>query len=94
MHVPWQMEAYLAFLASLGLAQLGHETTPALAQLGFSALLFYALSALPYHRTGPYVSAVLGLAGLAVSGAPALSLMFGLGGACIHADGQTHGCRK
>lgn len=75
----------LAFLASLGLAQLGHETTPALAQLGFSALLFFALSALPYHRTGPYVSSVFGIAGLALSGAPALSLMFGLGGACIHA---------
>lgn len=74
----------LAFLASLGLAQLGHETTPALTQLGFSALLFYALSALPYHRTGPFTSALVGMAGLALSGAPALSLLFGLGGACIH----------
>ena len=75
----------LAFLASLGLAQLGHETTPALAQLGFTALLFYALSALPYHRTGPAISAVIGLAGLSLSGAPAISLLLGLGGACIHA---------
>lgn len=75
----------LAFLATLGLAQLGHETTPALAQLGFTALLFYALSALPYHRTGPYISAMLGLAGLTLSGAPALGLLFGLGGAVIHA---------
>ncbi len=75
----------LAFLACLGLAQLGHETTPALAQLGFSALLFYALCALPYHRTGPLVSALVGMLGLSLSGAPALSLLFGLGGALIHA---------
>lgn len=80
----------LAFLASLGLAQLGHETTPALAQLGFSALLFYALSALPYHRTGPAISAAIGLAGLSLSGAPAISLLLGLGGASIHAlDSRT-----
>lgn len=74
----------LAFLASLGLAQLGHETTPALAQLGFTALLFYALSALPYHRYGPFASAAVGMLGLSLSGAPAVSLLLGLGGACIH----------
>lgn len=74
----------LAFMASLGLAQLSHETTPALAQLGFSALLFYALSALPYHRTAPLFCAGLGMLGMSLSGAPALALMFGVGGACIH----------
>ncbi|WP_296508602.1 hypothetical protein [Rhodoferax sp.] len=74
----------LAFLASLGLAQLAHETTPALAQLGFGALLFYALSALPYHRTGPLVCAAVGMSGMSLSGAPALSLLWGLGGALIH----------
>ena len=75
----------LAFLACLGLARLGHETTPALAQLGFTALLFYALSALPYHRILPGMCAAIGLAGLALSGAPTLALLFGLGGAAIHA---------
>ncbi|MFM2252520.1 MAG: hypothetical protein RJB68_857, partial [Pseudomonadota bacterium] len=74
----------LAFMASLGLAQLSHETTPALAQLGFSALLFYALSALPYHRVAPLFCAGLGMLGMSLSGAPALALMFGVGGACIH----------
>ena len=43
----------LAFIASLGLAQLSHEATPALAQLGFSSLFFYAMAALPYRRHGP-----------------------------------------
>jgi hypothetical protein len=75
----------LAFMASLGLAQLSHETTPALAQLGFSALLFYALGALRYHRVGPLACAGIGMMGMSLSGAPALSLLFGLGGACIHA---------
>ena len=79
----------LAFLACLGLAQLGHETTPALAQLGFAAMLFYALSALPYHRLAPGICATIGLAGLFLSGAPTLALLFGLGGAAIHALDQT-----
>jgi 4-amino-4-deoxy-L-arabinose transferase-like glycosyltransferase len=74
----------LAFIACLGLAQLSHETTPALAQLCFTALLFYALAALPYRSLMPVVGAVLGLAGLALSGAPALAVLFGGGGALIH----------
>ena len=39
----------LALIACLGLAQLSHETTPALAQLGFTALAFYGIAALPYR---------------------------------------------
>jgi 4-amino-4-deoxy-L-arabinose transferase-like glycosyltransferase len=72
--------ALLALLACLGLAQLSHETTPALAQLGFSALLLYALVA-PVHQ-GRTVLAALALAGLALSGAPNIALMLGLG-ACL-----------
>src|SRR5665647_2909206 len=74
----------LAFIACLGLAQLSHETTPALAQLGFTALTFYALAALPYRTVIPAISAVLGLAGLALSGAPTLAILFGFGGSVIH----------
>jgi hypothetical protein len=37
----------LALVACLGLMQLSHETTPALAQLGFTALTFYGLAACP-----------------------------------------------
>jgi 4-amino-4-deoxy-L-arabinose transferase-like glycosyltransferase len=74
----------LAFVASLGLAQLSHETTPALAQLGFSALFFYAMGALPYRRNGPAVAAALGLTGLALSGAPSMAILFGLGSAALH----------
>lgn len=74
----------LALMACLGLAQLSHETTPALAQLCFTALLYYAMSALPHHRGTPSVAAVVGLSGLALSGAPAMAVFFGLGSAVIH----------
>jgi hypothetical protein len=74
----------LAFIACLGLAQLSHETTPALAQLSFTALLFYAIAALPYHRISAAMAAIIGLTGLALSGAPTMALLFGLGSAVIH----------
>lgn len=74
----------LAFIACLGLAQLSHETTPALAQLGFAALFFYAMGALPYRSHGPAVAAALGLTGLSLSGAPSLAILFGLGSAVLH----------
>ncbi|MES1978015.1 MAG: hypothetical protein V4451_08260 [Pseudomonadota bacterium] len=77
----------LALIASLGLAQLSHETTPALAQLGFTALVFYAMAASPYRRAtkvfGPSLGLLVGMTGLALSGAPTLALLFGMGGALV-----------
>lgn len=77
----------LALIASLGLAQLSHETTPALAQLGFTALVFYAMAASPYRRAtkvfGPSLGLFVGMSGLALSGAPTLALLFGMGGALV-----------
>lgn len=77
----------LALIASLGLAQLSHETTPALAQLGFTALVFYAMAASPYRRAtkvfGPSLGLLVGMTGVALSGAPTLALLFGLGGALV-----------
>jgi 4-amino-4-deoxy-L-arabinose transferase-like glycosyltransferase len=77
----------LALIACLGLAQLSHETTPALAQLGFTALAFYAMAASPYRRAtkilGPAFGLLIGLGGLALSGAPTLALLFGVGGALV-----------
>lgn len=74
----------LAFIACLGLAQLAHETTPALTQLCFTALSFFALAALPYRLTTAIFCGVMGLTGLALSGAPTMAILFGAGGACIH----------
>ena len=77
----------LALIATLGLAQFSHETTPALAQLGFTALTFYAMAASPYRRAtkipGPALGLVLGLGGLALSGAPTLALLLGIGGTLV-----------
>ncbi|KQP35313.1 hypothetical protein [Pseudorhodoferax sp. Leaf274] len=80
----------LALIACLGLAQLSHETTPALAQLGCSALAFFGLAALPY-RTGQALAALAaGLVGLALSGAPSVAVLLGLGGAatCLVERGE------
>ncbi|MDB5843949.1 MAG: hypothetical protein JWP79_1259 [Polaromonas sp.] len=77
----------LALIASLGLAQFSHETTPALAQLGFTSLAFYAMASSPYRRAtriaGPALGLLIGLAGLALSGAPTLALLLGVGGAAV-----------
>lgn len=64
----------LALLACLGLAQLAHETTPALAQLGFLALMMFGLAALPArgHRAG--LALLAGALGLALSGAPSIAI--------------------
>ncbi len=86
--------ALLALMACLGLAQLSHETSPALVQLGSFALFFYAMAALPFYRLGPAVAAVLGLLGLALSGAPSLTLLFGLGGATLHFLDRTREARQ
>ena len=74
----------LAFMACLGLAQLGHETTAALAQLGFAGLLFYALATLHYHRRTAILCACAGACGLSLCGAPTLSQLFLGGGMVIH----------
>lgn len=80
----------LALLACLGLAQLSHETTPALTQLFFTALLFFGLANSGRHRLQSGVAVAASLLGLTLSGAPALALWLGLGGAVLcataHAD--------
>ena len=74
----------LALIACLGLAQLSHETTPALAQLGCAALFYYGIGALPYHQWIPSLSIALGLVGMALSGAPAIAALWGAGAGIIH----------
>jgi hypothetical protein len=72
--------AVLALMATLGLLQLGHETTPELAQLAATALFAYALGAAPFRRWQPRAAAVVALLLLAGSGAPTIALVMGLGG--------------
>jgi 4-amino-4-deoxy-L-arabinose transferase-like glycosyltransferase len=75
----------LALIACLGLMQLSHETTPSLAQLGFTALTFYGLAALPYRLPMPTLALAAGLVGLGLSGAPAMASLFAAGGALLQA---------
>jgi len=75
--------ALLALLACLGLAQLSHETTSALSQMCFTAMLFFGLSALPGRRRWSAPATAIGMLGLTLSGAPVLALLLGAGGTLI-----------
>jgi len=68
----------LALISSLGLAQPMHEVTPMLAQFTFVSICFAALASLPFHKAWSLWTWVLGLAGLSLSGAPSLALIFGV----------------
>ena len=69
----------LALIATLGMAQLAHETTPALAQLCFAALAFFGFAAMPFRPRAATAATLIGLPALALSGAPVLALAFGAG---------------
>jgi hypothetical protein len=73
----------LALLATLGLARLSHEATPALAQLSFSTMLFFSLANLAHKRWLALISAAIAIFGLALSAAPVLALILAGGGALI-----------
>lgn len=70
----------LALMASLGLLQLGHETTPELAQLFATTLYLYGLAAAPSRPVRARWAVMLALPLLAGSGAPSMALAAGLGG--------------
>ena len=67
----------LALIATLGLAQLSHETTPALAQLFFVALVFYGFAAIPFRTLYATLALLIGLPGLTLSGGPTMALIYG-----------------
>ncbi|MBS0340789.1 MAG: hypothetical protein JSS56_09695, partial [Proteobacteria bacterium] len=69
----------MALIACLGLAQLGHETTPALTQLFFVASMFYGMAALPYRLRAGALAMVLGVVGMALSGGPSVAMILGSG---------------
>lgn len=75
--------AVLALMASLGLLQLGHETTPELAQLAATALFLYALAAAPFRPMASRLSVLAALPALAGSGAPMMAVAMGVGGTIV-----------
>jgi 4-amino-4-deoxy-L-arabinose transferase-like glycosyltransferase len=75
--------AVLALVASLGLLQLGHETTPELAQLFGVSLFLWSMAAAPYRVWRARLGALLSLMLVAGSGAPAVAVALGLGGTLV-----------
>ena len=87
----------LALIACLGLAQLSHEVTTHLAQLCFATLTFYGVTAIGYRLLLPVTALMVGMAGLVLSAAPSLAVLFGSGAALLHlltADPATGGRRR
>ncbi len=81
--------ALLLLIATLGLLQLGHQTTPELAQLAAVAGLQWALAAAPHRTLGPRLGVLAALPLLAACGAPVLALALGMGALLLcwrHAD--------
>lgn len=68
----------LAVIATLGLLQLGHETTPELLQLTSVGLFLYALAASPYRGLQAKLAMLTALPALVASGAPSMALGLGL----------------
>lgn len=69
----------LALMACLGLAQFSHETSSYLAQLAFGTITLLAAAAMAYHPRLAAALTGIGLLGLALSGAPSLASILGLG---------------
>ncbi len=71
--------ALLVLIATLGLLQLGHQTTPELAQLAAVAGLQWGLAAAPQRGWQARLGVLAALPLLAASGAPALAVALGIG---------------
>ena len=85
--------ALLALIASLGLLQLGHETTPELLQLTGSTLFLYSLAAAAPSPHKARIAALASLTILALSGSPAVALMLGALGSVVCLRSRTPGMR-
>jgi 4-amino-4-deoxy-L-arabinose transferase-like glycosyltransferase len=86
--------ALLALIASLGLLQLGHETTPELVQLAACTLFLYALAVSPYRQFKSRAATLAALPVLAASGAASTALLLGLGGVIVCLRSRFDGARN
>ncbi|MDE2076916.1 MAG: hypothetical protein KGI91_07575 [Burkholderiales bacterium] len=87
--------ALLALIATLGLLQLGHETTPELLQLTGSTLFLYSLAAAQTLTGASRVATLLSLPIMAASGSPTVAMLLGASGLLIcarsrHAEMRHH----
>ena len=86
--------ALLALMATLGLLQLGHETTPELAQLASASVFLYAMAASPHRPRLSALAVCLALPALAASGAPAVAGWLGLAGGWLSARSSLPAARR
>lgn len=86
--------ALLAVIASLGLLEAGHETTPELVQLAGVALYMYALAASPYRTWQSRLAVLVALPAIAASNAPGIALMLGLVGTVVCARSSYEPARR
>ncbi|MDR2128838.1 MAG: hypothetical protein LBP52_07205 [Burkholderiaceae bacterium] len=87
----------LALIATLGLAQLSHETTPALAQLAFASWIYFGVAALQPRPRAAWVALALAFPALALSGAPVTALVWALLtllGVCLSPDEELPAPRR
>jgi len=75
--------AVLALIATLGLLQLGHETTPELGQLTSTALFLYGLAASPFRSFQAKLAVLASVPALAASGAPSIAFALAASGTLI-----------
>jgi len=75
--------ALLALIASLGLLQLGHETTPELLQLSGSALFLYGMAAAAARPWQGRIATLLCLPIMAASGSPTVAVELSAAGVLI-----------
>jgi hypothetical protein len=73
----------LALIACLGLAKLGHESTPAVAQLACTSVLFLGYCLRPYRQAQGTVAAGVGVLGMTLCGAPELAIILSVGGTLL-----------
>ena len=86
--------ALLAFIATFGLLQLGHETTSELVQLAAVSSIIWCVAAAPWRRFATRLGVILSLTVMAASGAPSLAVLVGLCGAVICTRSGYPGARQ
>lgn len=77
--------ALLALMATLGLARLSHEMTPAVGQMAFGSLLFFGVAVIDRQRWSGLTALGLGAVGMTLSGAPTYALLLGGSGLLLQA---------
>jgi 4-amino-4-deoxy-L-arabinose transferase-like glycosyltransferase len=85
--------ALLALIATIGLLQLGHETTPELVQLAGIGAYLYALSAAPMKTRFARATALVALPLMAGSGSPSIALLAGVSGIVLCLTSSSAGMR-